>query len=63
MSLNHNEYNIMNVIRNCYDKNIGCALFEFQLISVHSRTDVYEADEISASLAALTFSSGGVFLR
>jgi len=30
----------MNVIRNYNDKNIGCALLEFQLASIHTRTDV-----------------------
>jgi len=33
---------------------------EFQLISIHSRTDVYEVDVIAA---ALTFTTGGVFLH
>jgi len=53
----------MNVIWNCNDKNIDCALVEFQLISIHSKTFVYEGDVISASMGSATFNSGGVFLR
>jgi len=52
-SFNCNEYEIMSIIGNCNDKNIGCALLEFQLISIHSRTDVYEGDVISASILLL----------
>jgi len=33
---------------------------EFQLIIINSRTDVYEVDAIAA---ALTFTTGGVFLQ
>jgi len=44
----------MNVIRNYNDENIGCALLEFQLASMHSMTDFYEANIISASLAWAT---------
>jgi len=56
----------MNVIRNYNDKNIGCALLAFQLISIRSRTGVYAVDVISASLhhwPALTVSSSNVCLR
>jgi len=42
----------MKVIRNCNDKNTGCALLKFQLISIHSRADAYEADVISASVGS-----------
>jgi len=45
----------MNAIRNYNDKNIGCALLEFQLASIHSRKDVYEADVISATLGSAYF--------
>jgi len=31
--------------------------------SIHGRTDVYETNVISAPMAALIFSTGGVFLR
>jgi len=40
----------MNAIWNYNDKNIGCALLEFQLASTHSLTDFYEADVSSESL-------------
>jgi len=57
MSLNHNEYKIINVglIRNYNEKNIGCASLEFQLASVHSRRDVYDVDVISTSLNSAYF--------
>ena len=55
MSLNHNEYKIMNVIRNYNDKNIGCALLEFQRANIHARTAVCEAVVISASLGSAYF--------
>jgi len=60
MNLNHNEYKIMNVYGAITIKI--CALLEFQPASVYTRTDVYEADVISASRAALA-SSGDVFVR
>jgi len=53
----------MEVIRDCNNKNIGCTLLEFQLKSIYSGADVYEADLISASVGCADFSSGGVFLR
>ena len=34
------------------DKNIGWAQLEFQLESIQNRTNVYEADILSASLAS-----------
>ena len=46
-SLNHNEYKTMNVIQSYNDKNIGYALLEFQLESIHTRTDVYETVVLS----------------
>ena len=51
MNLNYNEHKIMNAIRHYKHK------------SINGRTDVYETNVISASMAALTFSTGGVFLR
>jgi len=45
----------MNVLQNCNDKNIGCVVLQFQLISIHSRTDVYEANLISASMGSTCF--------
>jgi len=55
MSLKYNEYKIMTVILNCNNKNISCVLLEFQLISIHKRTDVYKADVISASMGSVCF--------
>jgi len=55
MSLNHNEYKLMNVIPNYNDKNIGCALLEFQRANIHARTAVCEAVVISASLGSAYF--------
>jgi len=34
LNLNHNEYKLMNVIRNYNNKYIGCALLEFQLACI-----------------------------
>jgi len=52
MTLNHHEYKIMNVIWNYNNQKVSCTLLKFQLISIHSRTGVYEADVISASLGS-----------
>jgi len=55
MNLNRNEYKVMNVIRNYNNKNICCALLEFQLASIHNRRDVYEVDVVSTSLDSAYF--------
>jgi len=63
MSLTHNEYKMMNVIRNYNDKNIRCASVIFQLASTHNRRNVYEADVTSVSLGSVYFSGAGLFLQ
>ena len=43
--------------------NIGCAVLEFQLMGIQSRTDVCEGDVISASMGSAYVFNGGIFLR
>jgi len=55
ISVNHNKYKIMNVTWKYNYKNIGCFLLEFQQAMIYSRTNVYEADVISVSLASVYY--------
>jgi len=45
----------MNVTWKYNYKNIGCFLLEFQQAMIYSRTNVYEADVISVSLASVYY--------